>query len=66
MLHPFQPHMEFADAEGTLEYDEDMGMTASDLEDSLPRGYILKTAAEDRADKRMKRFRSANGFEQEF
>lgn len=66
MLHRFPPGIEFTGAKEALEYDDDVGTTGSDFEGSLPEGDILKTAAEDRADKRrMKRFRFADGFEQE-
>ena len=64
MLHSFQQRMELTDAMRILEDDEDLEMTASDLDDQpLTEGNIVKTAAEVRADKRrMKRFRWANGF----
>ena len=65
MLRPFQSHMELADAMQTLEDDDDVDTTASDLDDQpLSEGNILKTAAEVRADKRrMKRFRWASDFD---
>lgn len=59
MLHTFQPYVECTDAMQTVEYDEDMETTGSDLDDQpLSEENIPKTAAEARADKRrMKRFR---------
>lgn len=61
MIRPFPLHMEFASAKEALGLDEAMRMTTPDLEDHLLEEDILKTAGEDRVDKRrMKRFRSAN------
>ena len=64
MRHPFQQRMELTDAMRIPEDEEDLEMTASDLDDQpLTEGSIVKTAAEVRADKRrMKRFRWANSF----
>lgn len=66
ILCPFLPDMHFAGGEEACDDDEDAGWTGSDLEGTLPEEDRLKTAAEDRADKRrMKRFRSADGFASE-
>ena len=66
MSHRFPRCIEFTGAKETWGYDEDVGITGSDLEDPLQEGDTPKTSAEDRADKRrMRRFRFAKGFEQE-
>lgn len=66
MSHRFPRCLELTGAKEAWGYDEDVGIAGSDLEDPLPEGDTLKTAAEDRADKRrMRRFRFANDFEQE-
>lgn len=50
-----------ASGDDAFSYDEDYAMTASDLDEMAAEGNALKTAAEERAEKRkMKRFRSVN------
>lgn len=45
-------------------YDDDYAMTASDLDETAPEGNAVKTAADERAEKRkMKRFRSVDIFQ---
>lgn len=61
MYASFIPGITVANAEDDLEYDDEYAMTASDPDETPTEGGVLKTAAEERAEKRkMKRFRCVN------